>query len=137
MGEAFNTAAIAAKLTGIEMAFWWFGRKSAPEQTRSLAPAWLSRGGDDEGFAVGYSAQFEEIYRRNPVGQRAVRKTDPLRARRQRVAIAKLRTAGGSNSGRPCRARPTDRANAAPKRRTSPLLVQLERGRAHIVKLSL
>ena len=52
---------------------WWFGRKSAPEQTRSLAPAWLSRTDGEEGFAVGYSSQFDEIYRRNPVGQRAVR----------------------------------------------------------------
>ncbi|HEU5067471.1 MAG TPA: phage portal protein [Sphingomicrobium sp.] len=51
---------------------WWFGRKSAPE-TRPLVPAWLSRAGDEEGFAVSYSSQFDEIYRRNPVGQRAVR----------------------------------------------------------------
>ena len=27
----------------------------------------------EEGFARSYSAQFEEVYRRNPVGQRAVR----------------------------------------------------------------
>ena len=52
---------------------WWFGRKSAPEQMRPLVPAWLSRAGDEEGFANGYAAQFDEIYRRNPVGQRAVR----------------------------------------------------------------
>ncbi|HVL79147.1 MAG TPA: phage portal protein, partial [Sphingomicrobium sp.] len=29
--------------------------------------------GDEEGFARGYDAQFNEVYRRNPVGQRSVR----------------------------------------------------------------
>ncbi len=51
---------------------WWFGRKSAPEPARALVPAWLSAG-SGEGFARGYEAQFDEVYRNNPVGQRAVR----------------------------------------------------------------
>ena len=53
------------------MAFW-FGRKSAPEPQRACLPAWLGSAGG-EGFARGYEAQFEEVYRNNPVGQRAVR----------------------------------------------------------------
>jgi HK97 family phage portal protein len=53
------------------MAFW-FGRKSAPEPVRALVPAWLSASGG-EGFARSYEAQFDEVYRNNPVGQRAVR----------------------------------------------------------------
>jgi len=51
---------------------WWFGRKSAPEPVRALVPAWLSAG-SGEGFARSYEAQFDEVYRNNPVGQRAVR----------------------------------------------------------------
>jgi HK97 family phage portal protein len=53
------------------MAFW-FGRKSAPEPVRPLVPAWLGAT-SGEGFARGYEAQFDEVYRNNPVGQRAVR----------------------------------------------------------------
>jgi HK97 family phage portal protein len=53
------------------MAFW-FGRKSAPEPVRALVPAWLSASGGG-GFARSYEAQFDEVYRNNPVGQRAVR----------------------------------------------------------------
>jgi HK97 family phage portal protein len=51
---------------------WWFGRKSAPEPVRALVPAWLTASGG-EGFARSYEAQFDEVYRNNPVGQRAVR----------------------------------------------------------------
>ena len=51
---------------------WWFGRKSAPEPARALVPAWLSASGG-EGFARSYEAQFDEVYRNNPVGQRSVR----------------------------------------------------------------
>ena len=51
---------------------FWFGRKSAPEPVRAFVPAWLGAGGS-EGFARGYEAQFDEVYRNNPVGQRAVR----------------------------------------------------------------
>ena len=51
---------------------WWFGRKSAPEPGRPLVPAWLSAA-SGEGFVRGYEAQFDEVYRSNPVGQRAVR----------------------------------------------------------------
>lgn len=51
---------------------WWFGRKSAAPDARALVPAWLSVG-ESEGFARSYEAQFEEVFRRNPVGQRAVR----------------------------------------------------------------
>jgi HK97 family phage portal protein len=52
---------------------WWFGRKSAPADARPFVPAWLRNESAEEGFARSYSAQFEEVYRRNPVGQRAVR----------------------------------------------------------------
>jgi HK97 family phage portal protein len=51
---------------------WWFGRKSAPEPVRAFVPAWLGASGG-EGLARGYEAQFDEVYRNNPVGQRAVR----------------------------------------------------------------
>jgi HK97 family phage portal protein len=51
---------------------WWFGRKSAPEPQRALVPAWLGASGG-EGFARSYEAQFDEVYRNNPVGQRSVR----------------------------------------------------------------
>jgi HK97 family phage portal protein len=51
---------------------WWFGRKSAPEPVRALVPAWLRASGG-EGFARSYEVQFDEVYRNNPVGQRAVR----------------------------------------------------------------
>jgi len=56
---------------------WWFGRKSAPADARPFVPSWASLGlntdGQEEGFARSYDAQFDEVYRRNPVGQRAVR----------------------------------------------------------------
>lgn len=51
---------------------WWFGRKAAPEPVRPIVPAWLSAATGD-GFARSYEAQFDEVYRSNPVGQRAVR----------------------------------------------------------------
>jgi len=51
---------------------WWFGRKAAIEPARPIVPAWLSAS-ESEGFARSYEAQFEEVYRNNPVGQRAVR----------------------------------------------------------------
>jgi len=40
---------------------------------RPFVPAWLSTAEAEEGFARSYDAQFDEVYRRNPVGQRAVR----------------------------------------------------------------
>ena len=52
---------------------WWFGRKSAPADARPFVPAWLQTDAAVEGFASDYSTQFDEVYRRNPVGQRAVR----------------------------------------------------------------
>ena len=52
---------------------WWFGRKSAPADARPFVPAWLQSDAVEEGFARSYQAQFDEVYRRNPVGQRAVR----------------------------------------------------------------
>jgi HK97 family phage portal protein len=52
---------------------WWFGRKSAPADARPFVPAWLSNDSAEEGFARSYQAQFDEVYKRNPVGQRAVR----------------------------------------------------------------
>ena len=52
---------------------WWFGRKSAPADAKPFVPAWLRTDAAEEGFARSYQAQFEEVYRRNPVGQRSVR----------------------------------------------------------------
>ena len=51
---------------------FWFGRKSAAPDARSLVPAWLNAS-ELPGFARSYEAQVDEVYRRNPVGQRAVR----------------------------------------------------------------
>ena len=55
----------------------WFGRKSAPADARPFVPSWSAFGlrndAAEEGFARSYDAQFDEVYRRNPVGQRAVR----------------------------------------------------------------
>jgi HK97 family phage portal protein len=52
---------------------WWFGRKSAPADARPYVPSWLKTVDDEVGFARSYSARFDEVYRHNPVGQRAVR----------------------------------------------------------------
>ena len=52
---------------------WWFGRKSAPADARPFVPAWLSTDSREVGFARSYQAQFDEVYRHNPVGQRCVR----------------------------------------------------------------
>ena len=52
---------------------WWFGRKSAPADVRPFVPGWLRPAEEDGGFARSYSQQFDEVYRRNPVGQRSVR----------------------------------------------------------------
>ena len=51
---------------------WWFGRKAAAPDERPFVPAWL-QASEPAGFARSYDSQFEEVYRRNPVGQRAVR----------------------------------------------------------------
>ncbi len=51
---------------------WWFGRKSAPER-QPFVPAWLQAEAEQAGFVRGYEAQLAEVYRRNPVGLRAVR----------------------------------------------------------------
>jgi HK97 family phage portal protein len=48
---------------------WWFGRKSAP--AARVGVPWFQA--SEGGFARGYEAQMEEVYRRNPVGLRAVR----------------------------------------------------------------
>src|SRR5437763_3887170 len=52
---------------------WWFGRKSAAPDARPFVPAWLNTDSQEEGFARSYETQFEEVYRKNPVGQRSVR----------------------------------------------------------------
>src|ERR1700741_520282 len=52
--------------------FGLFGRKSAPER-QPYVPVWLTGEDDAGGFARGYEAQLIEVYRRNPVGLRAVR----------------------------------------------------------------
>src|SRR5688572_23806739 len=51
---------------------WLFGRKAAPDVLRPFVPAWL-RTGEEEGFSRSYDVQFDEVYRKNPVGQRSVR----------------------------------------------------------------
>ncbi len=51
---------------------WWFGRKAA-EPVRPFVPAWLAGEAETGGFVRGYHAQLDEVYRRNPVGLRAVR----------------------------------------------------------------
>src|SRR4051812_19145629 len=53
------------------MAFW-FGRKAATADTRAFVPSWLSATGQWD-FARSYEARVDEVFRRNPVGQRAVR----------------------------------------------------------------
>ncbi len=51
----------------------WFGRKSASAGARAFVPVWL-RGETGAGeFARSYAAQYEEVFRTNPVGQRSVR----------------------------------------------------------------
>ena len=52
--------------------FSWFGRKAAPADVRPFVPAWAGAA-EGEGFVRSYEMQFDEVYRRNPVGQRAVR----------------------------------------------------------------
>jgi len=49
----------------------WLGRKSAAA-VRPFVPVWLGSG-DEAGFVRSYDAQYDEVYRTNPVGQRAVR----------------------------------------------------------------
>ena len=51
---------------------WWFGRK-AVEPPQPILPAWLTGEAEGRGFVRGYQAQLDEVYRRNPVGLRAVR----------------------------------------------------------------
>ena len=51
---------------------WWFGRKGVPAE-RGFAPSFLLGEESERGFARGYAAQLDEVYRRNPVGQRCVR----------------------------------------------------------------
>lgn len=51
---------------------WWFGRKAAPA-ARPFVPVWLQGEGEEGGFVRGYQSQLDEVYRRNPVGLRAVR----------------------------------------------------------------
>ena len=50
----------------------WFGRKSVPEG-RGFVPTFLMGEEANKGFARGYAAQYEEVFRSNPVGQRSVR----------------------------------------------------------------
>lgn len=52
--------------------FGWFGRKAA-EPVRPFVPVWLQGEGEVGGFVRGYEAQLDEVYRKNPVGLRAVR----------------------------------------------------------------
>ena len=52
--------------------FGLFGRKSGPA-VRPYVPVWIHGEAHEAGFARGYEAQLQEVYRRNPVGLRAVR----------------------------------------------------------------
>lgn len=57
------------------MGSWWFGRKHSPGPVRPYLPDWLSScayADAGEGFARSYEAQYDEVFKRNPVGQRAV-----------------------------------------------------------------
>ncbi len=80
---------------------WWFGRKSAPADVRPFVPAWLTSESAEEGFARSYDTQYDEVYRRNPVGQRAVRLLAgmlgalPIYAAKGDADAVKLVTAGG------------------------------------------
>ena len=51
----------------------WFGRKSAGAAARPpFVPSWLGTA-EDAGFVRSYDAQYDEVFRNNPVGQRSVR----------------------------------------------------------------
>ena len=52
---------------------WWFGRKSALPEGRGFVPSFLQGEAVGTGFARGYAAQLDEVYLRNPIGQRSVR----------------------------------------------------------------
>ena len=51
----------------------WFGRKSALAGVGAFVPLWLQGEAVSGAFARGYAAQYDEVYRQNPVGQRSVR----------------------------------------------------------------
>ena len=54
----------------------WFQKKSALPTALARAPGvpeWLRTNGSSGEFASGYEAQVEEVFRSNPIGQRAVR----------------------------------------------------------------
>ncbi len=73
---------------------FWFGRKSAAADVRPCVPAWL--GGEGRGgFARDFHAQFEEVFRRNPVGQRAVLQRI-CRRKFRRTAHCRWRGRGGA-----------------------------------------
>ena len=82
---------------------WWFGRKNALADVRPFVPAWLSTASEGEGFARSYEAQFEEVYRRNPVGQRAVRLVSGLLGALPVYSVSRRRSSIGglTNSGTP------------------------------------
>ena len=50
-----------------------FGRKSAPAGAGAFVPVWLQGEAASGEFVRGYAAQYDEVYRQNPVGQRSVR----------------------------------------------------------------
>jgi hypothetical protein len=52
---------------------WWFGRKAAPADVSPFVPGWFNTADVEVGFARSFQAQYEEVYRNNPVGQRCVR----------------------------------------------------------------
>src|SRR6476659_5260251 len=54
------------------MGWGWTGRKEGPD-ARPFVPAWLTNESAEVGLARSYQGQFDEVYRKNPVGQRAVR----------------------------------------------------------------
>ena len=69
---------------------WWFGRKSAPDG-RGFVPAFLLGEAGGDGFARGYAAQLDEVYRaqsgraaRGAAGRGDGRRAADLCARRAR-----------------------------------------------------
>ncbi|MES2904052.1 MAG: phage portal protein [Pseudomonadota bacterium] len=57
------------------MGIWsnWIGAKAAPADAGLYLPQWLRAGEAPAASVCGYAAQYDEVYRTNPVGLRSVR----------------------------------------------------------------
>ncbi len=79
---------------------WWFGRKSVAAE-RGFVPSYLLGEESEKGFVRGYAAQLDEVFGRNPVGQRSVRLIAgmvgglPIYAGAGHDALVKLATRAG------------------------------------------